>query len=188
MKAKIKRDKMEVKGKLRSDSRAPPHGRRPRDAQAQQQQQQLKQRRFYRNRFDTIEVEAGFGDDSVRIDEVNGVFTDAEATTLSGEFGDDSLVGGSGPEVFRGGFGEDRADGKRGDDTAFMGFGDDTFVWDPGDGSDASRASSATGTRCCSTVQARQRRSTSPPTLSGFGSSATSAISRWISTTSSGSI
>ena len=137
MKVKIKPDTLEVTGTFRSDTivlrlKAGDPGTLELDSD----DDGSANARFDRNRFDTIEVEAGFGDDSVRIDEVNGVFTDTEATTLSGEFGDDSLVGGSGPEVFRGGFGEDRADGNRGDDTAFMGFGDDTFVWDPGDGSD----------------------------------------------------
>jgi Ca2+-binding RTX toxin-like protein len=137
VKAKIKRDTLEVKGTFRSDTivlrlKAGDSGTLELDSDGDGSADA----RFDRTRFDTIEVETGFGDDSVRIDEVNGVFTDTEATTLDGGFGDDSLAGGSGPEVFRGGFGDDRADGNRGDDTAFMGFGDDTFVWDPGDGSD----------------------------------------------------
>ena len=50
--------------------------------------------------------------------------------------GDDTLIGGSGAEVFFGGNGNDFVDGNAGADTAFLGRGDDTFVWDPGDGSD----------------------------------------------------
>ena len=97
---------------------------------------------------------AGNGDDVVRIDESNGVFTDTIATTIDGGNGDDSLVGGSGAgtlqggngndilaggsgaETLLGGNGNDSIDGNRGNDVALMGNGDDTFVWDPGDGSD----------------------------------------------------
>ncbi len=101
-----------------------------------------------------IEVDAGNGDDSVRIDESNGVFTDttpttidggngndrlvggAGAVTLLGGNGDDELIGGSGAETLDGGNGNDSIDGNRGNDVALMGNGDDTFTWDPGDGSD----------------------------------------------------
>ena len=101
-----------------------------------------------------IAVDAGNGDDFVRIDESNGVFGDtipttieggngndtlaggAGAGTLSGGNGDDKLVGGSGAETLLGGNGNDSIDGNKGNDVAFMGNGDDTFVWDPGDGSD----------------------------------------------------
>jgi Ca2+-binding RTX toxin-like protein len=91
---------------------------------------------FDRSTFDRILVNARRGDDSVRIDEVNGVFTDTEATTISGGGGDDTLVGGRGNEMFLGGGGDDAIDGNQGDDIALMGGGDDTFTWDPGDGSD----------------------------------------------------
>ena len=91
---------------------------------------------FDRGTFDSINVAAGNGADKVRIDQVNGVFTDTESTRLAGENGDDTLVGGSGNEVFVGGRGNDVVDGNQGADTAFLGQGDDTFVWDQGDGSD----------------------------------------------------
>ena len=101
-----------------------------------------------------IAVKAGNGDDFVRIDESNGIFTDSIPTaidggngddnlvggsgagTLSGGNGDDTLVGGSGAETLLGGNGGDSIDGNKGNDVAFMGNGGDTFVWDPGDGSD----------------------------------------------------
>jgi Ca2+-binding RTX toxin-like protein len=83
-----------------------------------------------------ITVDAGRGDDVVRIDESNGVFTDTIPTTVDGGAGDDDLAGGSGVETLLGGDGNDRIDGNRGNDLAQMGTGDDTFVWDPGDGSD----------------------------------------------------
>ena len=94
--------------------------------------------------FRAITVDAGGGDDIVRIDQVNGAFTTAEATTIAGGNGDDTLLGGSGAETFDGGRGNDVADGNGGADTAFLGRGDDVFIWDPGDGSD--RFEGGTGT------------------------------------------
>ena len=82
---------------------------------------------FDRSLFYQILVNAGGGDDVVRIDEGNGIFTDTEITTLNGEADDDTLIGGSGAETFAGGPGDDSAD---------MGAGDDHFHWDPGDGTD----------------------------------------------------
>ena len=101
-----------------------------------------------------IAVDAGNGDDFVRIDESNGIFSDSIPTTieggnrndelvggsgtgtLSGGNGNDSLVGGAGAETLLGGNGDDSIDGNKGSDVAFMGNGGDTFVWDNGDGSD----------------------------------------------------
>ncbi len=91
---------------------------------------------FDRATFDRILVSTRRGDDTVRIDDVNGVFTDTELTTIDGGRGDDTLAGGRGNEVLRGGAGNDTLDGNQGADVALMGSGDDTFVWDPGDGSD----------------------------------------------------
>jgi hypothetical protein len=91
---------------------------------------------FERTDIRRIAVHARPGDDVVRIDESNGVFTDTIPTTILGGHGNDNLVGGSGAETLRGGPGTDQIDGNRGNDVAFMGSGDDTFVWDQGDGSD----------------------------------------------------
>ena len=91
---------------------------------------------FNRNRFDRIVVNAGGGDDTVRIDEANGTFTDTEITRINGGRGNDTLLGGSFTERLLGGGGDDLVDGNRGDDVALLGVGDDTFQWDPGDGSD----------------------------------------------------
>ncbi len=91
---------------------------------------------FARAKVGAIAVEAGLGDDLVRIDESNGVFSDKIPTILDGGPGDDNLAGGSGAETLVGGSGNDRIDGNKGNDRASMGAGDDTFVWDPGDGSD----------------------------------------------------
>jgi Ca2+-binding RTX toxin-like protein len=84
-----------------------------------------------------IAVKARAGEDLLRIDESNGVFTDSIPTTMDGGAGKDDLAGGSGAETLRGGNGSDSIDGNRGNDRGLMGAGDDTFVWDPGDGSDS---------------------------------------------------
>jgi Ca2+-binding RTX toxin-like protein len=109
---------------------------------------------FERREIAAIAVDAGNGADSVRIDESSGVFGDTIPTTIDGENGNDTLVGGagagtlnggngddtvaggSGAEKLVGGNGNDSIDGNRGNDVAFMGNGNDTFIWDPGDGSD----------------------------------------------------
>ncbi|HEX6788072.1 MAG TPA: calcium-binding protein [Gaiellaceae bacterium] len=86
--------------------------------------------------IDAIVVDAGAGNDTVRIDDGNGAFTNSIPTTIAGGSGDDALFGGAGAELFLGGSGNDRVDGNGGNDIADLGAGDDTFVWDPGDGSD----------------------------------------------------
>jgi Ca2+-binding RTX toxin-like protein len=91
---------------------------------------------FDRSTFTAIDVEGGAGDDVLRIDRVNGVFTDTEATTLSGGDGNDTLVGDVGSERLDGGPGDDVLDGKTGSDVMIGGDGADSFVWDPGDSSD----------------------------------------------------
>lgn len=88
------------------------------------------------NSFASIFVDAGRGNDVVRLDTADGAFTTARPTTVAGGRGDDTLLGGSGNELFLGGDGNDFVDGNGGADTAFLGGGNDTFVWDPGDGSD----------------------------------------------------
>ena len=91
---------------------------------------------FLRSEITKIAVSARPGDDLVRIDEANGVFTDQIATTLAGGRGNDILAGGRGVETLLGQLGNDSIDGNAGNDVALMGAGHDTFVWDPGDGSD----------------------------------------------------
>jgi Ca2+-binding RTX toxin-like protein len=90
-----------------------------------------------RHRFNRIVVNAGAGNDLVRIDDSNGAFTTTTPTYINGEAGDDTLIGGSGAERFTGGDGNDTVTGGLGADTADLGAGDDRFVWNPGDGSDA---------------------------------------------------
>src|SRR6266498_1910093 len=101
---------------------------------------------FERNRVAKISVDARAGDDQVRVDESNGVFTDTIPTTIDGGDGNDDLAGGSGAETLFGGDGNDSIDGNRGNDIAFLGADDDTFVWDPGDGSDIVEGQDGTDT------------------------------------------
>jgi Ca2+-binding RTX toxin-like protein len=96
--------------------------------------------------FEAIDLDAGRGDDTVLIDDINGAFTTTIATRIDGGDGDDTLRGGSGNELFIGGRGNDLVDGNGGADTAFLGKGDDTFVWDPGDGSDIVEGQSGSDT------------------------------------------
>ena len=86
--------------------------------------------------INAIVVDGNGGNDTIRIDDVNGAFTVSTPTLIDGGRGDDTLLGGGGNEIFVGGSGNDFADGNGGADTAFLGKGDDTFVWDPGDASD----------------------------------------------------
>jgi Ca2+-binding RTX toxin-like protein len=96
---------------------------------------------FDRDRVHAIKVRMGEGNDSARIDDANGAFTDSIPTTVAGGPGNDSLEGGqvqiaAENETFYGGPGNDLVDGGKGNDTAYLGAGDDTFRWDNGEGSD----------------------------------------------------
>lgn len=91
---------------------------------------------FDRATFDRIVITSRSGDDTIRMDEANGVFTDTESLTVAAGAGDDTFLGGAGNELFFGGPDKDVADGNRGADTGIMGSGHDYFIWDPGDGSD----------------------------------------------------
>jgi Ca2+-binding RTX toxin-like protein len=101
---------------------------------------------FARERVATIAVDTAAGDDLVRIDESNGVFTDSIPTTIDGGDGNDTIAGGKGIETLLGGDGNDSIDGNGGNDLALLGAGDDTFVWDPGDGSDTLEGQDGTDT------------------------------------------
>jgi Ca2+-binding RTX toxin-like protein len=112
---------------------------------------------FARAEIAAILVKARGGDDLVRIDEVNGIFTDKLPTTFNGGHGNDTLLGGSGTETFLGGDGNDTVDGNRGNDVAFLGSGDDTFAWDPGDGSDTVEGQSGLDTMLFNGANAAER-------------------------------
>ena len=91
---------------------------------------------FSRASVTRIAINAGKGNDAIRIDDTNGAFTDVIPTTIDGGAGNDTIAGGKGAEALLGGSGNDTIDGNGGNDAARLGAGDDTFVWDPGDGSD----------------------------------------------------
>src|SRR2546429_9219766 len=94
----------------------------------------------------THAVDAAAGDDLVRIDESNGVFTDSIPTTIDGGDANGTIAGGKGNETLLGGDGNDSIDGNGGNDLALLGAGDDIFVWDPGDGSDKIEGQDGTDT------------------------------------------
>jgi Ca2+-binding RTX toxin-like protein len=119
---------------------------------------------FKRDKFDSIRVDAGAGNDVVTIDESQGAITDTEATTLNGENGNDTLTGGSGGDSLDGGAGNDTLLGKSGadtlsggndddaltggdgDDLAFGEQGDDRMIWNPGDDTDLNEGGDGTDT------------------------------------------
>jgi Ca2+-binding RTX toxin-like protein len=106
---------------------------------------------FARNHVSAINVRGRNGNDSLRIDDANGAFTDSIPTTISGGAGNDSLEGGQTQvaaenETFNGGPGDDVVDGGKGNDTAYLGAGNDTFRWDPGEGSDVIEGQEGTDT------------------------------------------
>src|SRR3954471_17676371 len=88
---------------------------------------------FDRSAFTAVSVQAGDGDDEVRV--INSA-TPIDMT-IDGGAGDDTLIGANGNETLLGGSGNDFVDGNIGADTARLGSGNDTFEWDPGDGSDS---------------------------------------------------
>ena len=96
---------------------------------------------FDRGAVQAIELKLGDGNDSARIDDANGAFTDSIPTSIAGGDGNDSLEGGqvqiaAENETFKGGDGNDSVDGGKGNDTAYLGDGRDSFRWDNGEGSD----------------------------------------------------
>src|SRR5262249_45032659 len=101
---------------------------------------------FDLSKFSRIVIDAGGGDDFVRMDESNGAFTQNVPVTIIGGAGNDTLIGGIGAETFFGGPGNDIIIGGRGDDVVFMGDGDDTFIWNPGDGNDIVEGEGGTDT------------------------------------------
>jgi len=106
---------------------------------------------FARSAIGAINLRGGDGNDSLRIDDANGAFTDTIPTTISGGDGNDTLEGGQTKvaaenETYYGGDGNDLVDGGKGADTAYLGSGDDTFRWDNGEGSDVIEGQDGTDT------------------------------------------
>jgi hypothetical protein len=103
-------------------------------------------RSFALGSFTSIDVEAGGGDDRIRIDTRNGSFTRTKPTRVNGGSGNDTIIGGDGGETLIGGDGNDLVDGNGGADHVGLGTGNDTLVWDAGDGSDVIRGGSGADT------------------------------------------
>jgi RTX calcium-binding nonapeptide repeat (4 copies) len=106
---------------------------------------------FDRGAVAAIKVKMGDGEDSARIDDTNGAFTNSIPTTIAGGDGNDSLEGGqvqiaAENENYKGGDGNDSVDGGKGNDTASLGAGTDTFRWDNGEGSDTIEGQDGTDT------------------------------------------
>jgi Ca2+-binding RTX toxin-like protein len=91
---------------------------------------------FDRSKFTTIVVQGGPGNDTLLATHLYGTFTSAEATTLDGGDGNDTITGETGGETLLGGAGDDFVDGNQGTDTISLGDGADLVQWDPGDTSD----------------------------------------------------
>ena len=103
-------------------------------------------RTFSLGSFARIDVEAGGGNDHVRIDDRNGSFTRSKPTRINGGPGDDVLIGGAGDETLIGSDGNDVVDGNGGADQVFLGNGNDTLFWDALDASDVVRGGGGTDT------------------------------------------
>jgi Ca2+-binding RTX toxin-like protein len=106
---------------------------------------------FARSDVSAIKVRGGHRNDSIRVDDANGAFTDSIPTVIAGGPGNDSLQGGqvqvaAENETFIGGAGYDTVDGGKGNDTAYLGDGADTFRWDNGEGSDVIEGQHGTDT------------------------------------------
>jgi Ca2+-binding RTX toxin-like protein len=87
---------------------------------------------FDRAQFSAVVVNAGGGDDEVRL--LNS--SSAEPITINGGNGADRLIGNNGDNVLNGEGSNDFVDGNIGTDTIDLGPGNDVDQWDPGDGSD----------------------------------------------------
>ncbi len=95
---------------------------------------------FDRSSFDAIKVQAGPGDDTVKVDETNGVFSDTEAVTFEGGAGNDTLLGGTGGETLTPGPGEDFVYGFGGADRIIWAGTDGNDFIEGGDGADTLEA------------------------------------------------
>src|SRR6266508_3390075 len=106
---------------------------------------------FDRGDVNAINIRGGNRNDSIRVDDANGAFTDSIPTMIAGGPGNDTLQGGqvqvaAENETFIGGPGNDLVDGGKGNDTAYLGEGNDTFRWDNGEGSDVVEGQQGTDT------------------------------------------
>jgi Ca2+-binding RTX toxin-like protein len=90
-----------------------------------------------------IEIFGRGGNDHLSLDEANGAMPKAQ---MFGEGGNDTLIGGAGPDILDGGDNNDTITGREGNDFLYGGNGDDTFLWNPGDGNDVFEGQGGTDT------------------------------------------
>jgi Ca2+-binding RTX toxin-like protein len=98
-----------------------------------------------------IQIIGGGGNDTLSLNETNGVLPSASlfggsgndtliggsaADFLVGGLGDDTLIGNGGNDILLGGEGDDILTGGAGNDRVFGQAGNDRMIWNPGDGSD----------------------------------------------------
>ena len=82
---------------------------------------------------DALGIVTGLGNDTIN---ASAVPAGIGILTLSGEGGDDNIVGGSGADLLFGGANNDLLAGGAGGDQMFGGLGNDRMIWNPGDGTD----------------------------------------------------
>ena len=97
-----------------------------------------------RSEFVAVDVDAGGGDDEVRIQSLGGIAD--EPITVNGAAGNDTLTGGAGNETLVGGSGNDTITGGFGFDVVKGSAGNDTFAWNPGDRDDVVDGEAGTDT------------------------------------------
>ena len=97
-----------------------------------------------RSEFVAVDVDAGGGDDEVRIQSLGGIAD--EPITVNGAAGNDTLTGGAGNETLVGGSGNDTVAGGFGFDVVKGSAGNDTFAWNPGDRDDVVDGEAGTDT------------------------------------------
>ena len=115
------------------------------------------------NNLSRIVVVGGAADDTLQVDETNGVMI--PAIKLHGGAGNDQLFGGSGADTLDGGPGVDTLVGNAGADTLLGGAGNDKAIGGPGiDTVDLGEDST--------TASATSPRSSAPRTWTGSGSPA----------------
>ena len=128
-------------------------------------------------------MQGGPGNDTLTAIHGYGTFTSAEATTLDGGDGNDTITGEAGGETLLGGAGDDLVDGNQGADTIALGDGADVVQWDPGETSDVVNGGAGTDRLAFNGSNIAERLEFPPPPGTS-GSHATLATWSWISTIS----
>ncbi len=88
------------------------------------------ERTFDRRRVERVVISGGPGDDRIQVEDAAGPFR--SAVTVDGGGGNDTLIGGAGPELLDGGDGDDVLTAGTGGQTLQGGAGDDTLTGGPG--------------------------------------------------------